>query len=168
MQGSRRAGRWLIGSAAAAAWLLGAACGSDGDTGTGGGGTSTGSGGGTTSASGGGGAGGGAANACFTEQGAFSTFNLKLCDPVLDECTIAVHTDDCCGTTRFVGINQNQVDLFNSCEADWVGDLDACGCAAGPSLVEQPQTGEVGSIDEVTVECMNCTGSSCICVTVPL
>ena len=155
---------WMM--LAAALTLGGAAaagCGGEASGGTASG-TGSGAGGGTTSS----GDGGASWGTCFSDTGTFTDYDLKICDPTLDECAIVSHGVDCCGTVRFVGVNKNQLGAFDVCEQDWAAHFPACGCDSTTMLVEQPGDGAVNGIDEVKVECANCTTETCICVTSPI
>lgn len=147
--------------------------GSGGSAGTGGSGGSGGTG-GSGALSGAGGGSGSSFDAgsdassfeeCFNDQGALSNYDLKICDPQASECVFAVHQTDCCGNTTFVGLHQAQLAKFQACEAAWRATLPACGCPSGPPSVEQ--AGTVQDESQVQVECINCTTTTCVCMTTP-
>jgi len=102
---------------------------------------------------------------CFTSTGTLATYDLKLCDPAANECVFAAHQSDCCGNIVYTGIRKNQVALFQRCEAAWRVSLPQCGCPADLPTVEQ--SGTVANGSRVGVDCINCTLSTCVCITVP-
>jgi hypothetical protein len=102
---------------------------------------------------------------CFNRQGMFSNYDLKICNPVLNECIFAAHQTDCCGSITYVGLQKDQKAKFDECEAAWRQTFPPCGCAPGPSTVEQ--AGTVSGESEVAVDCVNCTTTTCVCVTIP-
>lgn len=106
---------------------------------------------------------------CFVNQGASVSSSLKICKDgsVITPCTIQEHQIDCCGSVRYVGVTETDVATFEACEQAWRAQLPVCDCPSHLPVVEQPSDGEVAGIDDVTVDCINCTMQTCICMTVP-
>lgn len=165
----------------AAAWAIGlSACGSDdsttggqgGTTGSGGSGGATtgtssggatGSGGSTTASGGSGGAGGatttttgsgGADVQCAGENPYFPTFG-KTCTSQ-DQCAVAIHQINCCGTRAAIGILAADSAAFAAAEATCEAQYPQCGCAQFPTKAEDGDT----TTDESLIQ-VDCLAGSC-------
>jgi len=87
---------------------------------------------------------------------------FKTCHGSAD-CTVAIHTVDCCGTMEYVGIAKADLADFSVCETAWSDSLPACGCAGMPPMAEDGHT--VSDSTEVVVACVDFTQSAGICQT---
>lgn len=156
----------------AAAWAIGlSACGSDDST-TGGKGGTTGSGGATTGTSSGGATGsggsttasggtggtttasGGADVQCTGENPYFPTFG-KTCTSQ-DQCAVAIHQINCCGTREAMGILAADSAAFAAAETTCEAQYPKCGCAQYPTNAEDGDT----TTDESLIQ-VDCLAGSC-------
>lgn len=150
--------------------LLALGCGGSTDTngtgGTSGTGASSGAGGGGGGTGGSGGSGGTLSwQECFGADGQQVQWALDLCTGAT--CQIEQHVLDCCGTVMLVGIEASKKAMFDACEAAWTATLPPCGCAPGPTQIQQPHGGTVTDPSKATVGCVNWTQSGGICMTSP-
>lgn len=89
-------------------------------------------------------------------------YAFKTCHGA-DECVVAAHQVNCCGTMQYVGVAKSEEAGFASCEQAWVESLPGCGCASSPTTAEDGQ--DAADPSQVIVECTNFTMSGGICMT---
>ena len=81
----------------------------------------------------------------------FPTFN-RACTSVSD-CGIAFHQVSCCGSRTAIGITATEQARFNTDEAVCESQYPACGCAEGPTMVDDGSSAP--SEDAISVACVD-------------
>jgi hypothetical protein len=69
-----------------------------------------------------------------------------------DNCGIALHQIDCCGTKIAFGVNHSEVSPFDQAEQVWEMMCPSCGCSPQPTRAED---GQSGASSDVKVACVN-------------
>ena len=70
-------------------------------------------------------------------------------------CSIGVHTTDCCGNAIAQGFNHGFRDAFDAAEKAWDQCLPSCGCPAGPTVAEDGNAVTKGTL------AVSCTNNVC-------
>ena len=104
----------------------------------------------------------------FTDAGALVCRDAGLADysrlcTIDDDCAVAMHMLDCCGSLFAFGISASEVARFTSDEAACETTYPACGCAAGPTLVEDGTT-----LGGKSAAVARCAGGTCRAMYLPL
>jgi hypothetical protein len=86
------------------------------------------------------------------DGGAFPQFPRNCSSD--NDCAIADHQWDCCGTIRALGIRQDALPAFKPYEAAWEKGCFLCGCPEGPPMADD---GSRGWIVGVTCQTGLCT-----------
>ncbi len=86
---------------------------------------------------------------CNADQSAFPPLS-RSCQSAND-CAVAIHTIDCCGSSIATGIAQSDVASFEEAESACAPIFPACGCAAFPPVLDDGTSSE-GS-DTIEVAC---------------
>jgi hypothetical protein len=71
---------------------------------------------------------------CDGDPKTFPAFD-EQCDSKAD-CAAVLHTIDCCGSEKILGINKNAVDAFNEAEAACDQQYPECDCLPNPPIAE--------------------------------
>lgn len=82
---------------------------------------------------------------------------LRTCDDD-DDCGVAPHMLDCCGSMGVVGIATSELEAFEELETACSLALPACGCAGSPFI--EAEDGRLFSAGEAEVEA-SCVGGLC-------
>lgn len=95
---------------------------------------------------------GGLAVDCDAEPQVFPMFNMAACE-VDDDCTLAFHQVDCCGSRVAWGIATVDVGAFTEAESTCGMQLPVCDCIPKPTVADDGKTAETD--DEFDVVCTN-------------
>lgn len=79
-----------------------------------------------------------------------------------DECAVAMHQVNCCGTFVATGISASEAESFAGLEAACEASYPGCGCATQPTTTDSGET--VGEPSTVQVACIT-RGPGGICMT---
>lgn len=80
--------------------------------------------------------------------GSFPSFS-RAC-AVSDDCFVGLHTINCCGTQRALGLAKFEQTAFETAETVCDAMYPPCGCAQGPTMTD---TGESSLGETISVDC---------------
>jgi len=87
------------------------------------------------------------------DDSTFPSFD-KSCTSSAD-CTVVVHTTDCCGDTIALGINKKEATAFGAAEAKCGATWPGCGCPSGPTRTDDGSADTFVGPSAIGVTCQN-------------
>lgn len=101
-------------------------------------------------------AGGGPSLSCYQNEPFGATGLDRSCARASD-CVVAQHMVDCCGTMTAFGLNAKDEQRFKLAERKCAATFPACGCAPGPTQIDDGSEAFVGTGIEVACHQGTCT-----------